>query len=87
MQHVDQQVIQSLNIKRNLPRLMQSCIFPGSDAANVYEQITSLKCTSSTERKCFNIMGEIKHCTQLSNDRHQQALFNITKDNDLGTFD
>ena len=86
MQHVDQQVIQSLNIKRNLPRLIQSYIFPGSDAANVYEQITSLKCSSSTERNCCDIMGEIKHYTQLSNDSHQQALLNITKNNELGTF-
>ena len=85
-QHVDQQVIQSLNIKRNLPRLIQSHIVPASDAAIIYEQITSLKCVSLTERDCYEIMGEVKPCSQLSNASHQQALLNTTKNTELGTF-
>ena len=31
-------------------------------------------------------MGEIKNCAQLSNSSHQQALLDITKSKQLGTF-
>ena len=89
-QHIDQQIIEAIGIMQKLPYVVQNKLPSGSEAADLYYQMTSVLYTAKNSVVLGNDcsgLGPVVSCgSSLSDSRHQVVLSTVTTSKNLGEF-